>query len=355
MYNKIFEKITLERILFLLVFIEHLFFYYFNNILHKTELVDPISYYNNIQNVSFSQTLYDATPGSNFMVLIVYLLSKIFKDFTILSLVFSLISFIPYYLLIKNYTSKVLNVNLLYRTTFLLLLFLPSIHLWMVGIFKEAILVPALYGLLSRIKKGFDPWNIILFIFVVFLRPYLGFILIIAVAITNYRSLNLKKIILTISGVLIFIIGFVKFMRSDLSILTLKERLFDVYKYSQSGGSFIDLKETTYVERLVYMIFRPMFFDAHTEAQFVYSCENLILAVWFLLLLYTIFKNKIRAVSLFQNIFVVTSILVWLFIGTYIYNYGLASRMKVMIIPFIFTGILEIVKKQKLSEKNNQS
>lgn len=349
---KIFERIAVEKVLLILVFVEHLFFFYFNNVLHRAELVDSIAYYNNIQEASFFQTLCDATPGSNFMVLVVYLFGFIFKNFTFLSLIFSLISFIPYYLLINNYTKKVLDADVFCKMTFLLLLFMPSMHLWITGIFKESVLFPALYGLLARVKKGFDPWNIILFIFIVFLRPYLGFILIIALAITNYRSFNIKKILLTMSGVLIFIVGFIKFIRSDLSIFTIKERLFDVYKYSQSGGSFIDLKETTYAERLVYMIFRPIFLDAHTKAQMIYSFENLVLAGWFLVFLYEIFKNSIKLKFLFQNIFIVTSLLIWLFIGTYIYNYGLASRMKVMIIPFLLVGAIGILK-QQYHEKNS--
>ncbi|MBV8328648.1 hypothetical protein [Chryseobacterium sp.] len=351
MNSKIIENIISRKGLLLLVFVEHLFFFYFNNILHKDALVDSLFYYKAAAGIhSLDLFFVYLVPGTGITVLLVSLFVKIFNSFLAVSLIFSVISFTAYYYFVKDYYEKVIY-NSFYTITFLMLLFLPSMHWWTAGIYKEALILPLMYFILRRINRLFTFWTIFLFSLLILIRPYLGPV-ILAGIVLRYRSFINRKIIISISiATVLLVLVFVTGLKSVFGTLNMETQFEELYKYSQTGVAIIDIKETTYWERLIYMMFRPLFFDADTSMKFIYSFENAIFLGWFSLFLYKIVRKKINRSFLFKNIYFTSSLFIWLFIGIYIYNYGLASRMKVMIVPFLLIGVLETIKKT-FSEKN---
>ncbi|WP_415328650.1 hypothetical protein [Chryseobacterium sp. MMS23-Vi53] len=352
------DMINAKNILLFLVLLEHLLCFYFNNIINKGNLLDSVEYYTRGLEVNLSKDLpYLLVPGRG-ILLVTSLLVNIFSNFLILSLFFSFVSFIPYYDIIRKYFEKINNENNVFlKFTFLFLLFIPSAHIWLTGIFKEALIFPLMYFLLLSLVKNRDKFlkaDILFYSFLIFLlRPYLICHILLAYFITNFKYLN-KKIILIVSILFMFFsLMFFKVTSSFVDISNLSKLMSEINRFSQAqGNSFIDVEKTSYLQRLIYMLFRPLFFDVSTKSQYLYSFENAILIIWFLVFLYNIIIKKIKANFLFLNIYFILSLLVWLFIGIYIYNYGLASRMKVMIVPFMMIGVIISIK-QQLGEKNS--
>lgn len=347
-----------KKVLIGLVLFEHLFFYYFNNIMNRDQLIDPLMFYNKSFHLDTSNVLQLISPGTRFMLFITMLFNKVFNSFTIVSLIFSLLCFIPYYDVINKYYKSVFNSeNLFWKITFLIILFMPSMHVWMTSIYKEALIFPVMYLLLQKINQtavNILKWDVIVyFLLLFFIRPYLSGIIILGCLITNYKYLSKKIILITLLCSLVFFIAFWYLILPNVNFFSIQEKLGEINETSKSlGYAVIDLETTNYFQRLIYMLFRPLFFDANTRFQFFYSLENLMLVIWFLLFLYLVIKKSTLKIKyLMQSVFIMTSVFIWLFISVYIYNYGLASRMKVMIVPFFLIGILDILK-NKVSEKN---
>ncbi len=355
---KVEKNISAKRIILFLLFLEHLFCYYFNNILNRENLVDSADFYTRALEVSLMKDLpYLLYPGRG-MLLITSVSVKVLSNFHALSLFFSLVSFIPYYDITKKYFEPAGKENNMFlKITFLFILFMPSIHIWTAGIFKEAVVFPVMYLLLKGILKNrgnLMKADLILYIAVLFMiRPYLVCIIFAAYLITYFKYLNKKLLVLVSAFLLLVFLVLLTVFGSLNDLSDLNNLMSNINKFSQAqGNAVIDLETTNYFERLLYMMFRPLFFDAVTGPQLIYSFENIILIVWFLIFLYKAIIKKIKASYLLKNIFFVSSSIVWLFLGIYIYNYGLASRMKIMIIPFLMMGVLISIKQQP-SEKNN--
>lgn len=355
---KIAKDIPAKRIILSLLFLEHLFCYYFNNILNRQNLVDSTDFYMRALEVSLLKDLpYLLYPGRG-MLLITSVCVKVLSNFYALSLFFSLISFIPYYDITRKYFEPVSKENNVFlKITFLFVLFMPSIHIWTAGLFKEAVVFPVMYFLLQGIFRSrghLMKTDLIVYMAILFMiRPYLVCIIFGAYLITYFKYLNKKLLVLVSVFLLLTFLVLLTALRLHTDLSDWDNLMSNINKFSQTqGNAVIDLETTSYLERLFYMMFRPLFFDAVKGSQFIYSFENIILIIWFLIFLYNTMIKKIKVFDLLKNIFFVSSSFVWLFLGIYIYNYGLASRMKIMIIPFLMLGVLISVK-QQLSEKNN--
>ena len=359
MIKEKYINVYLKKILLILVLFEHLFFYYFNNILHKDQLVDPIVFYKrSIHLYSLSDVIQTIYPGTMFMIFVTKIFTVFSQNFVLISLFFSLFSFIPYYFIINKYYEIVFKKKEVFlKITFLIFIFLPSIHIWMTSIYKETLIFPLMYLFLEKIntlkEKNIVKWDTLLYVILLFfLRPYLVGILIMGGLLVNYKYLNRKIIIVAFLSSVFFLVLFWYLFFPEMSIFNIRSKLLEINETSKSlGYSSIDLNTTNYFQRLIYMLFRPLFFDSNNRFQFFASFENLLLVGWLLIFLYQIVKKKVKINYLLQNIYIVSSVFIWLFIGVYIYNYGLASRMKVMIVPFFLLGIIDIFK-NRISEKN---
>ena len=125
---------------------------------------------------------------------------------------------------------------------------------------------------------------------------------------------------------------------TEFSLNKIKLNFASLVDYSKNfGGSSIELENTTYFGRLFLVLFRPLFYDASNFYQYVISFENLILFLFILKFLKDVFVNtgmlKYVKNQVFLFLLVILSIL---FYSIYMYNLGLASRMRVMFVPFLF-------------------
>jgi len=124
---------------------------------------------------------------------------------------------------------------------------------------------------------------------------------------------------------------------SGLSRSNVINKLQEYNNYSKvSGNSHVDLFETTYFERIFTLLFRPLFYDAQGAFQLYISVENSLFLLLFLIALI----NFRKLISVFSSTLegkfaIISSVFIILLISIYIYNLGLASRMRVMIIPYL--------------------
>lgn len=351
------EKIGLV-LLILVHFGMGVFSYYYSITTHKT---DFYVFYNIASSESLSREV-----GTSFFIYLNSFIIKLGAPFWLMYLLYTTISFIPFYFFYKKLTSELFGDYIFLKFMTCMLLYLPSIHFWLASFSKDSLcfflIFIASHLLLARISFS----KIILIIPVLALllciRPYLVFILlfsyVIYLFINNVLILNRYFLLLLLLFFTISLIVFIDFIKFDLSqVSSLLEYIQSKYEtlYQRSkidGNAIINLKNTNVLERFFLMMFRPFFFDANNIFQFIISLENLTLLLSFSFLFLKI--NILSFLNNKKNIFyLVFAITLWLFYSLYIYNYGLASRMKATILPFLFYYIcLTLIKIPKYVQKS---
>ena len=119
---------------------------------------------------------------------------------------------------------------------------------------------------------------------------------------------------------------------------------------SNNGNSSIDLLNSNYFERFFLVLFRPFFFDSKTLFQFFVSIENFVLAIIIIIFAYKIYYLKLKFSLIDKHIrfALLFSIMCILFYSIYMYNLGLASRMRVMFLPFLLIGMHSLLDLKKI-------
>ncbi len=338
----------ITKLLLVLCFVYHLFFFYFNNVLNKDQMEDSIIFYKSAMHISsIGEWLENFKMGGYFFIFLVTPIIKLSKSFLFVSLLLSLLSFIPYYYVIKN-REKFTSFDSIFTTiTFLFFLFFPSVHVWTTTISKEALLFVLMFFVLlwSYFHTNIIFSKVLFIILVIAIRPHLGVFLVISVLLLSWNKFSFKLKILYIAGIIFTGILAIYFVSIGFSNLNVFERLaaFEAYSYS---GTYIDIKENPYFYRIISLLFRPFIWETKSIFQFLYSIENVFFFIWIMwFLYYCISKKLLKKVS--NNIFIVNSVLLILFISIYIFNLGLASRMKVMFMPFLFFGALLLFNQRK--------
>ncbi|WP_452603025.1 hypothetical protein [Pontimicrobium sp. MEBiC06410] len=228
----------------------------------------------------------------------------------------------------------------------------PSIHFWTGSISKEAIIFSLMAIIFIRVNtKNVNSW--ILFfsvLLILFVRPYLAILLIAPLVLLYYKSFNRLSKIIIVFFIVFAIPILIRFLRIK-NVDSFYENYQKIVIYAQNyGGSSINLLESNYFERLILVLFRPFFIDAKTTMQYFVSFENFIWLIMFfcIILLLKHFKEGFKyKVFKFLIIYLISIVG---FYGIYMYNLGLASRMRVLFIPYtiIFLLILINIKNKKL-------
>ena len=110
------------------------------------------------------------------------------------------------------------------------------------------------------------------------------------------------------------------------------ERL-NVYSI-KNGMTSIPINESNYFERMIMLLFRPLFYDSINIRTFLISFENLFFIVLIFSFLTKSKKNtKNFIISNTYVLIVIISCVV--FYSFYMYNMGLANRMKTMFMPYL--------------------
>lgn len=290
--------------------------------------------------------------GTKFIGFLIYPLVKLGFGYFFLTLLFSLISlkgFLIYYKLYFNNNQK-RKINLLIIGW----LFLPSFHFWTSFLSKDAII----FLMMALVIKAFETKNyksITLFIVVLasfFIRPY-AVILILTSCVFLYlfysKERIQKKIAYTITLLACFFILLPVLIQHYLKILNYNgflDLISIFYNKVQGfhidkGSHFISVAETSYLDRILIVLFRPFFFDASNIFQILSSFQNLIIFLYITIILT---KKNSFDFKISHKFALISAVLFLLVISTYIFNLGLASRMQVMIYPFVFYALTSALK-----------
>lgn len=327
----------------LIIHFSAFFLYYQNSLVIKR---DSFLFYENALN---ARSIADfGFVGSQFMPVIVYPLAKMGISYFSVSLFFASISFYIF----LNYFEYVFTLQKktsMFQIILISLFLTPSLHYWTAGLNKESLIV-FFMGIIffQVIKNKFLSANLIIaMIFILLIRPYLFAILmgsfILHILISSEFSLKIKKrVILFMVLSLILLVPIIKqFLSIDtLSIKGLTQKYESIILYSKANGmSSIDLEKSNYFSRIFLVLFRPFFYDAKSLFQYIVSIENLLFLVVMVKFGYDFLKGKVRIFLKKDVIILSSSIMLILFYGIYMYNLGLASRMRCMFIPYIYIYI----------------
>lgn len=337
------EKFNLNNYFLILIFLLHFIATIRYYKLSLIEQKDSFLFYQNALEANSMQDF--SIYGSQLMSIISYPFAKMGISYLVLSLICSTISFygfLNYY----NFLMSRINKNK-YLYLYTLFLIIPSLHFWTSGLTKEALIFYLMSVIfISLHKKHKITLAIVCSSALIFLlRPYMFFILAFAFLVNyviNFKGTLKQKrttIIITLIGVIILTPVLLQFLKlTEFSLDRIKLNFASLVDYSKNfGGSSIELENSTYLGRLFLVLFRPLFYDAYNFYQYVISLENLIVFLLILKFLKDVFVNfgilKYVKNQVFLLLLVILSIL---FYSIYMYNLGLASRMRVMFVPFLF-------------------
>lgn len=357
-----FQELKQQKFFLILLFIEHFslmgFAYYttikqpdYDAFLFYQKVFDPFPWINYLR------------PGSDFLTFLIYPLVKSGLSLFTLFVLFATMSyqaFIWYFQDFVDYFSKVFTVFKIPVTQWMLLL--PSFHYWSGFLGKDALVFFLITYLLFKIKKRkiININNALSLFLIAILRPHfflmIVFIFIIHFMLSKEVAKKIKLYFLILSGLLIalFIPILIRFMNiKALTYNSFVEKIDQINTFAVKGGSGISLSESNYFERILLLLFRPLFVDAKNNIQVVVSIENLIVLLFFLLIL-IIFTSKKYKIKFTDDVYfsLLLGIGMVLMISLYIYNLGLASRMRLMFFPLMFYAIHQIIHQNKNITQN---
>lgn len=287
--------------------------------------------------------------GSQFMSALVYPFAKLGINYLTLSFLFASISFTIFLkyieFILELYSKRKSKIHLILALFFLT----PSLHYWTAGLSKEAIIVLFMGVIFFNVisNKFFSIPFYLSLLFILLIRPYLFIIIIFSLGLHIYFSKNFSKqfkrnvLVLTILGVIISAPVLKHFFKIESINFEFFSQKYDgLITYSaEKGLSSIDLKNSNYFERVFLVLFRPFFYDATSFFQYLISLENLLFLTLIIKFGYDCLKRKVKFLST-ETLFVFsTSVILILFYGIYMYNLGLASRMRCMFMPYLYMFI----------------
>ncbi len=248
-------------------------------------------------------------------------------------------------LIIRAFGEIAQSLNLEVPSAIWLLALLPGLHLWTVAIGKDAPLFMAVcisVWAVMRIATRFV-WFAVAIAIMALVRPHIAAISMLAFVATLLFDRRLPisaKLFLAIvsTGGLVFVLTTAK---SQLGLQTLDAQgLSDFIERSQSLGQTVRggqvLVSLPYPLKLLSLLFRPFFFDAHGILGFIASAENLVLVF----LIGGIAWHMRTLIELAKDVFYIGYCLVFssavvILLALLNYNVGLGLRQKMMAMPGI--------------------
>jgi len=345
------------------IFIEHMVFSYLFFLYAKTHSADANMYY--AKALMESSLLMAFGTDTQFIIF----LTTFFVNFGFSKLatffMFALLGFVG-----LQYLIRMLDYSRLsffgYPLVFLVLL-LPGFHFWTSALGKDSLVFLFLMMSFYALQKINKRWSllVIAFLFLALIRPHIGFVILLSIFVALFLQNPLKyKLTHFVSGfvVLGLIILSLPFLSTFLNVEQLEldavnERLEFYSEYGANKAdqvsSYIDVSSYSLPLKMFAYLFRPLFFDAHSVLQLLASFENLFL--FFIIYKWLVsIKFKVRKwykyLHLPDKILFVYFILGWLVLAASMYNLGLASRQKYMLIPVLFILIFRNLQYSKNRE-----
>lgn len=319
---------------------------------YDNTIIDAIVFYENAENATSWISLLGL--GSRFMAFLIYPLVHLGVSMFVLFLLFATISyraFLWHFSQLSSHYGKGLMICGVPLTQLFFLL--PSLHYWSGFLGKDALVFFFLTYLLFEVKKKarLNLLHGIVLVVLLLLRPHVFVAVFVAFFMyyffqkRNSNSFKIKLSILTmvVAGLSVpIMMHFVKM--KQLTYSGIVEKIHEINNYAMQSGSGINLMETPYLGRIWLLLFRPLFYDATTIYQYIVSVENgfvLVFFIWGSIYLYA--KRKSIVVKQDVTLALLMGWSIFLMIATYIYNLGLASRMRLMFMPFFFYALHQLI------------
>jgi hypothetical protein len=346
-----------QKILVTLLFLVHFGAMY---VAYDSPLVDPLVFYKTALTAESWISLFGL--GSTFMAFLIYPLIKAGVSLFVLFFLFASISYQAFLWYFNQMASCYSNTVTIYGIPLVQFFFLlPSFHYWSSFLGKDAlvffILTYLLFEIKNRIKLNFLQ-ILVLFVFLL-LRPHFCFVVFIAGFIYYFTENNIgSKIriklllgVLAIIGVLFPVV--MQFLNiTNFSSNTLQAKWIGLSAYATQSSSGINLMESSYLDRLWLLMFRPLYYDAVTFYQYVISIENSFVLLFFIIgVIYIFLKGKEIRITGDVKFALLTGSLLFLMIASYIYNLGLASRMRLSFLPLFFYVVHQLFYLQETQQE----
>jgi hypothetical protein len=357
-------KISIKHFnLFLFVGITHLLFTFLYYTITLNNVADAIGYYRRVYFIfkSWQETLGSKFgQGSNFIYFLLYPLVNFFKiSYFGCFFVFSYVGLLGFKLLydviIHLYDKK-------WSSSFIILL-LPNLHFWTVGIGKDSLVFFALSYFVSAFyfKKSFRAY-ILPLILLGFIRIHIIVFIAIGYMFANTIKNNKKSTSYKIGFiVLISILTYLIFpiLKERLGVdesSTIDEKIEKLQEINMNGDSGVDLSNALLIEKWFAYMYRPLFFDARNILSLLASFENT-LYVYFSyksLLIINLIKKKSSIDFFFWFCFFIT-ISISISSSYLLSNLGIAMRQKTMTFPFFICLYLYLnnLKNLEITKKPN--
>ncbi len=324
--------------------------------------IDAVRYYQGAVETSNWFSL--ATIGHGIVSFLIFPFTSIGVQMATLFLVFATISLKGFYI----YLDVIGVAKLQQKNYWLLLLFLmPSAHFWTGFIGKDAITFLLLAVVLKAVKLKSWNWQLLLVLLAVFvIRPHVFFVLSLALLIVIFMDAAIKKAVkkklalgLGIISLLLLPIGLLFFMKiSDLSIEALQVSITQFLEFTKDmGATAINLTETSLLERMGYVLCMPLPFlyplsNSMLWASAIENCcflSILLISLWHFI--------KLPAKTIFTTMDIrfalIASVGLWLLFSAYVYNLGLANRMRIVFFPYLVYFLIQTIPSKKHEKKTN--
>jgi len=355
-------KKTIKSNIIYFVLIEHMIFSYFYYLFTLYNISDARGYF--IRATYNNNWLATFNVGTDFIDFVATIPIK-YLNFSYLNahLLFGLFGFIGFTYFIKMLKNN--GKNLFGIPLTIIIVLLPGFHFWTSALGKDSLFFMALmmfiyslrYVKQNKIKLLFS------FFLIIMIRPHMAMVIILATLLTliivNPKKINLSHIFLLTISIIVFILFiplFNKFVGIDeLSTESIQQKIEIFNNEGKRGGgltSNIDVSGYSLPAKLFAYLFRPFFFDARSVFQYIASFENLFLLLIIIQSTINKYKHKKIHNKQYINKFLLYYILLsWLMLSINMYNLGLASRQKYMIIPAIFLLLFDNPTKQFIKKK----
>jgi len=348
-----------------LVFLMHMLFSFLYYLFTQTRSADANMYY---YKGMIEQDHLSFGIGTDFIVFLSGFFQKLGFDKISLFFLFGLFGFIGYVYLLKmlpQISKKFFGISLFY-----IVLLLPGFHFWTSALGKDSLFFMALMMFFYSIQKLPSGLIRLIFSFLILatIRPHMGFILLLSVLTAlffrnpaKYKFSHLIMGVVAIIVLILFLPFVLEFLNIDqMQIEEVNRRFEDLTNYgaqmSDEVSSYVDMSNASLPTKLFAYLFRPLFFDAHSFMQLAASFENFILLSIILSWLKSIRFNIIKwykAFPLSRKIMAIYIAAGWLILSMGMYNLGLASRQKYMLIPVIFIIIFDVYIQEFFYYKKN--
>jgi hypothetical protein len=320
---------------------------------------DAIQYYLAAQTTKLSfMHLYGY--GSEFIIFLLYPLIKYFK-LTYFSgfMIFNIIGYLGifiFYLTLKELIGEDRRANL-YLT---LAIFIPGLNYWTSMIGKDPLIILAISLILysiTNITKRF-PFLFIGMGLMGHVRPHILIIVLFSISFGLLFAKNIKigtKIVIIILLIPLMIKTYFVFIDyvhiSELNYGVIDQQLSDG-PTSTRGGSTIDISNYNIFIRMIFYLYRPLFYDAYNITTFVSSIENLLyLIISISMIRLSFIKFIVKEGTLFMRFNILFMISGLIILSSSTANLGTAFRQKNMLtLSLISMFILFTANRVKISK-----